>query len=326
VEHSRLLSVVIGHSKDPNAKLTIVLVSPETASAVLAVKAPTSDVAARAVEAEMRVLLELERLRPPGVLAEIPRVVDVLDFDGRTALVTTAVPGAPMSTSYVRWRHTSRRALVAADFAAAGTWLARLQHGTAGERAPLQMGAAVVPRLRARFAGDQALAADLDRLGAIHARLASSTVRRSAVHGDFWIGNVLLSRGCVSGVVDWEAGAASGEPVRDLVRFALMYALYLDRRSRRSRPVAGHRGLHAGEWGAGVRYALDGSGWFADLFRRFLQHGLGRLGASPDHWRDAALAGIAEVAAFTDDPEFGRHHLELFRRLPDEPPARRSRR
>jgi hypothetical protein len=42
---------------------------------------------------------------------------------------------------------------------------------------------------------------------------------------------------------------------------------------------------------------------------------LDRLGASPVLWRDVALAGIAEVAATTDDPEFARNHLELFHRI-----------
>jgi hypothetical protein len=102
--------------------------------------------------------------------------------------------------------------------------------------------------------------------------------------------------------------------VRDLVRFAVMHALYLDRRTSAGRRVPGHPGLRAGPWGAALDFALDGSGWFPELFRGFLQDGLARLGASPERWRDAALAGIAEVAATTDDPPFARHHLELFRR------------
>jgi hypothetical protein len=83
-----------------------------------------------------------------------------------------------------------------------------------------------------------------------------------------------------------------------------MYALYLDAGAKRS-PL----------WGAGVDFAMNGTGWFPDLFREFLEDGLRRLGASPGLWRDAALAGLAEVAARTDDPAYGRSHLELFRRL-----------
>jgi aminoglycoside phosphotransferase (APT) family kinase protein len=281
----------------------------------LAVKAPTSDLAAQAVEAEMGMLIALAEACPPSLRQTIPSVVDVVDFDGRPALVTTAVAGTAMTTSYMHWRHTARPALVAGDLAAAGEWLARLQDATAGASAALAMGAGVPERLRARFAGEEELEADIERLSVLQARLGANRVPRCAVHGDFWIGNVLLSGGKASGVVDWEAGAMSGEPVRDLVRFALMYALYLDRRTRPGRRVSGHSGLRAGRWGAGVEYATDGDGWFPDLFRQFLSEGLRALGASPASWRDAVLVGLAEVAAFTDDPEFGLRHLELFRRL-----------
>jgi hypothetical protein len=180
------------------------------------------------------------------------------------------------------------------------------------------MEADVASRLSSRFHDVPGLRDDLGRLGEICARLRRYATPRTAVHGDLWLGNVLLDGRRVSGVVDWEGGTASGEPVRDLVRFALMYALFLDRRTKVGRRVPGHRVLGAGDWGAGVVYALDGTGWFPELFRRFLRNGLARLGASPGRWRDAALAGIAETAAFTDDEDFGRLHLELFRRLASE--------
>jgi hypothetical protein len=84
--------------------------------------------------------------------------------------------------------------------------------------------------------------------------------------------------------------------------------------------VRGHPGLRAGAWGAGVHYALDGSGWFPELFRRFLRDGLARLGASPACWRDAAIAGLAEAAAYMDDHDFARRQLELLRRVADASP------
>ena len=314
VETSGLQSLVVGTSKYPNAKITILLVSPASGRPVLAVKAPTTDAAARAVESETRVLTEIRRLVPERLRLTIPRVVRVVEFGGRPAVVTTAVQGLLMTTSYVRWRHTASPARVAADFAAVEAWLGDFQRETAREPAPVNMDAAVSARLQSRFADDPLLDADLDRLAQMQERLRHSTVVRTAIHGDMWFGNVLLSGGRASGVVDWEAGATSGEPVRDLVRFALMYALYLDRRTRVGRRVVGHAGLRADGWGVGVEFALNGTGWFPDLFRGFLRDGLTRLGASPDGWRDAAVAGIAEVAALTDDHGFAQRHLELFRR------------
>jgi hypothetical protein len=102
------------------------------------------------------------------------------------------------------------------------------------------------------------------------------------------------------------------------VRFALTYALYLDCRTRPGRRVAGHSGLRADRWGAAVEYAFAGRGWFPTLFRQFIAEGLARLGTSPAAWRDAALAGLAEIASLSDDPAFGQLHLELFGRLAAE--------
>jgi len=320
VQGSGLRSLVIGVSSDPNAKVTVLLLSPADARPMLAVKVPTTDAAARAVEAETRLLSSLGALGSRHLLDTIPRVVDVVDFEGRPSLVMTAVQGTPMTTAYMRWRHTARPARVAADFAAVGAWLAELQLTSAGAVATVDMDGDVAARLRNRFAAEERLGADLERLAQIHGRLARHAVPRTAVHGDLWFGNVLLTDGRCTGVVDWEAGADSGEPLRDLVRFALMYALYLDRRTRAGRPVRGHPGLRAGTRGAGIRYALDGRGWFPDLFRTFLGDGLVRLGAARGSWRDAALAGIAEIAALTDDDGFARLHLELFRRLADTEP------
>lgn len=305
VAASGLQSLVVATSKDPNAKVTVLLVSPQSGEAVFAVKAPTTAGAERAVDAEARVLGLLDRTRLGALGETIPRLVEIVEFAGRRAFVMSALPGRPLSTAYASRRHTRDPAKVAADFAAAGEWLAELQRATAGDEVGPERGGGVLARLADRFAGDGALEHDLERLAAIEARLRRSAVRRTVVHGDFWVGNILGSNGRVSGVVDWEAAAPAGEPVRDLVRFANMYALYSER-GRRART----RG-----WGAGLEHVLYGSGWFAALYRRFLQDGLVRLGADPARWRDAGLAGIAEVAALTDHGTFARLHLELFRRL-----------
>jgi aminoglycoside phosphotransferase (APT) family kinase protein len=314
VRESGLQSLVACASKNPNAKFTVLLVSPTTRRAVRAVKVPTTDIAEAAVEAEGQMLLELERLTTP-VAGTVPRLVDLVEFDGRVGIVMTAVSGTPMTTSYLRSRHTATPAAIAADFAAVDAWLTDFQNGTAGKTAAVDMDGGVTARLADRFGDHVALDEALDRVAEIHRSLETNAVSRTAVHGDLWFGNVLVSDGRASGIVDWEAGGIAGEPLRDLARFAHMYALFLDRRTRPGRTVAGHRGLRAGEWGAGVAFAVNGAGWFPELFRRFLRDGLARLGASPEHWRELALAGIAEVAALADEDEYARHHLELFLRL-----------
>jgi aminoglycoside phosphotransferase len=312
VERSQMRVLVIGTSKDPNAKITMLLLPRGNDRPVLAVKIPTTDEAERAVHREGRLLAELRGNCRRSVLGTIPRVVDLLEYGGRRALVATAVPGVPMSASYLRWRHTARRRTVDADFSAAARWIAAFQAGTARKIASMDVTSDVARSLSARFAGHASTESCVAMLGEIGERLKTNRTPRTAVHGDLWFGNVLISEGAISGVVDWECGAAAGEPVRDLVRFALMYALYLDRRDGSRR--AGHRDLRR-VWGAGIVHAFEGRGWFPDIFREFLRDGLERLGASPASWRDVALAGIAEVAALTDDPEFARNHLELFHRI-----------
>jgi hypothetical protein len=307
-------SVVIGVSKDPNAKVTVLLVSERDGMPVMAVKVPTTPIAAAAVESETAALVELHARYSGVSIRTIPRVVRMVEVDGLRGVVMTAVPGTPMTRGYVCGRG-SRRGRAEAHLGAVSEWLASLHSVTASGSAEIDMDAGVTSGLRARFGDDRRLGDDLGRLAAIHARLESEHAARAVVHGDLWFGNVLVGPGGVTGVVDWEAACLCGEPVRDVARFAIMYALYLDegtgvlgrwhgRDAKRSRP-----------WGDGIEFGMNGTGWFPDLFRGFLRDGLRRLGASPALWRDAVLAGVADVAARTDDPAFGRLHLDLFRRL-----------
>jgi hypothetical protein len=308
--------VVLAASKDPNAKVTFLLEPADPDATGVTVKAPTTDRAADVVESERRLLERLRgEMRNEAVLATLPEVVGTVDFQGLPALVTKTLPGAPMLTAYHRWRHSGRPDLVRADFAMAGRWLAAFHRATAGPYAPIEMDGGIRACLQDRFAGSPGIDEVLARLTEVLARLRRSGTTKSAVHGDFWCGNVLARAGRVSGVVDWEQGSARGEPVRDVVRFALAYALYLDRHTRPGRRVAGHAGLRAGPWGAGIRHAVRGEGWFPRLFRDFIGEGLVRLGAAPGLWRDAALAGLAEIAATADDEAFATHHLELVRSL-----------
>jgi hypothetical protein len=307
-------SVVLALSKDPNAKLTVLLFPVGVAKPVLAVKVPTTVAATHVVEAERLVLETLRRGLPSNLAATLPAVVAVDDAPV-SALASTAMAGTPMSTSYHAWRHLASPAAVRADFAAVERWLASFQSATALGLAPCELGAGQERTIRERFADDAHLASGLAALGAVVGRLGGLRLARTAVHGDFWFGNLLMDNGEISGVVDWESASTSGEPLRDLARYALSYALYLDRHSAAGQSVSGHPGLIAGEWGAGISYAIDGRGWFPDVFRGFLQGGLARLGGDPRAWRDVALAGLAEVAVTADHPEFARQHWELFKRL-----------
>ena len=315
--------VLITASRDPDAKLTFVVTRqlPGTSGSTrLVVKIPVTAAAGESVDREGRMLVDLRRMCTGPLLRTFPRYVQSVVVEERSALVSTALPGAPMSVGYHQWLHTARRSRVAADFRRAEAWLTAFQTDTHLGDKPTTWPAETEDALRRRWDGHPCLDLALRRLQVAGSRLEGRIAPTTAVHGDFWFGNVLVSGDAVTGVVDWENGGVTGCPLRDLARFPLSYALYLDRHTRPGHRVLGHWALRRGDFGAGVRYALLGGGWLTCLVRGFLRDGLLRLGLPPEHWYDVALIGIGEVAATANDEEFGRGHLMLLAGLPDSPP------
>jgi Phosphotransferase enzyme family len=308
--------VLINASRDPDAKLTYVITGPQCGSVPRVVKIPATAAAGEAVDREGRMLVEVRRLGLGRLTPTVPRYVESLTIEGRPVLIATAVPGTPMSIGYHRWPHTARPSAVRGDFGAALTWLAGLQTSTARGDTRVDWPAQVLDAVRGRWDGHPALADAVVRLEAAGDSLSGSRCPDTAVHGDFWFGNLLLQAGSVSGVVDWENASPRGCPLRDVARFVLSYALYLDRHTRPGHRVLGHPGLRRGGFGAGIGYALCDAGWFPDLVRGTLGRELSRLGITPRAWYDVALTGIGEVAAAANDDEFGAGHLQLLASLP----------
>jgi aminoglycoside phosphotransferase len=308
-------AVLIDGSRDPNSGVTVLVVPADAEEPGLAVKIATTATAAAIIAGEARLLMALGRRRLRQVGPTLPRHEGVFDADGMLAVAASMLPGIPMSTGYHAFRHFARPCRVRADFAAAENWLAALHADSMAQRVPITLLDGVAERIAARWPDDTTARQLGEALVPVAARLASATSPRTVVHGDFWAGNVLVTRGTVTGVVDWACGELSGEPLRDVARFALSYSLYLDRHTRAGRPVAGHPGLRADGWGAGIRYAIAGEEWFGRLVRDFVAGALARLGAPPQLWRDVILAGLAEVAATADHPGFAAHHRDLLLRL-----------
>ncbi len=305
-------AVLLAGSRDPNAKLTLVLLDGYGPGFV--VKVPTTPAAADVVRTEGTLLGTLHGHGLGSLAATVPRPVGYATANGLDALVTGALPGRPMTVAYHSWRHTARPRRVRADFTAAANWLAELQRRSAGPPARVTMLGDALDAIDARFGPQPGLR---ERLGGHAAALAAESTPRTVVHGDYWHGNLLVADGEMGGVVDWESGSLAGEPLRDVARFAVSYALYLDRHTRPGRRIAGHRGVRADGWGAGLKHVLSGNGWFPDLVARYVTDALTRLGADPRRWRDVLLAGVAEVAATADHPDFARAHLDLLGRLPE---------
>lgn len=91
----------------------------------------------------------------------------------------------------------------------------------------------------------------------LHAELAGRTVAVAAVHGDYWLGNVLFSGDRPSGVVDWDAAGARELPVIDLLHLVLY-----TRRLVTGRDLGEivYEQLDGGAWTAHERQLLDAHG------------------------------------------------------------------
>lgn len=312
--HGRV--VCLAMSKDPNAKMTILLFSSGEDQPTHAAKVPTTSVAAGKVRQETIVLVSLDREKLGPISGTVPEVAEVVEHMGWPVLVTTALPGRLMLASYHQWRHTARPLSVKSDFEAAGRWLAIFQRKMSiGSTKLAGMTDGLTAELALRFGHEVITDEDVEILLSLHDRLDRHSVARGLVHGDFWPGNLLMKDGQVSGVIDWEGACPDGLLTRDLARFAIAYSLYLDRHTRSGRRVAGHAGLRAGTWGAGLEYAVNGSGWYPELVQQFMAEGLHRLGVDASCARDVILAEIACIAAEADNPEFAKSHLRLLRRL-----------
>jgi hypothetical protein len=312
--------ILLDGSRDPNSGVTLLVTEPGSAEPRLAVKIATTTAAAEVIAREARLLVELRRRPLPQVDQTLPRHLGTFNADGMLASVSSVVPGVPMRTSYHAFRHLAQPDAVRSDFAAAQDWLTALHADSMTGAAPIALLDGMAAQIAARWPDDPRTPDLASRLELLAARLSSAGTKRTVVHGDFWAGNLLISHDTVTGVVDWAAAELSGEPLRDVVRFALSYSLYLDRHTRPGRPVRGHPGLRADGWGAGIRYALSGQGWYGQLVRGFVESALARLGGPAGLWRAALLAGLGEIAATADHADFAIRHRDLLLQLISEAP------
>jgi hypothetical protein len=307
----RVRAVVLNNSKDPDPKATMLLFWPGSRFPWAAAKLPSTGRSQMAVRREAGFLLELHARFSGDVLRTIPRRLTAFEAGlPPGAMLVEALDGVPLSVGYCRPGHLRSAAAVERDFGCVARWLADLHAATTQQHARVRLAGDVLDRLAERFAGDAAATRVRDRLAAAARALDGMRGPKTVVHGDFWMGNVLVDEGRVSGVVDWESADITGEPLRDIARFALAYALYLDRGTRPGRRVRGH-GFAASGWGAGVPYLVSGTGWFPSVARGFVADAMARLGADPALCRELLLFGLAEVAARSDNDEWAYRHLTL---------------
>ncbi len=302
--------VVLAMSKDDNPKALVLVFADGEDRPSLAIKVGLTATASAVVRSEAQFLSAVAQVDPGRVNGTVPRVVEVREVGLTAMLAMTAHPGTPLSVDYHRWGHTSRAECVAEDFRLAATWLNQV---AALPVSPV-LAANWAGKLRRRWAHHSGCAGASAVTQALEQRLLIERAP-GLMHGDYWCGNVLRTEGRVSGVVDWEHALLGGDPLRDRVRFALAYSLYLDRHTRPGAQVRGHRGLVANRWGDGIRYVFGEQGWYSAQVQEFVGEGLEATGRSAEGWLDALLLGLSEIAVLSDQEDFARRHLELLAEL-----------
>jgi hypothetical protein len=310
-------AVALGLSKDPNPKTTLLLFRPGGAAPCAAAKLPSTSPSRFAVQREAGFLLDVHRRFSGAVLRTIPRRLTAFEAClPAGSMVVQALPGTPLSVIYTRRGHLRSDIEVGRDFACVSNWLRDLEAATTQSSGPVDLGAPILDALAARYPCDLRAARVLRALEPITRRFSTFQGPKTVVHGDLWLGNILVDGVGVSGVIDWESAQLTGEPLRDVARFALTYALYLDRRTRPGRRIRGHP-VSAGTWGVGIAYILTGDGWFPNTVRGFLCRAMARLGTDPAAWPKLLLMGLADVAATADDDGWAHRHLVLLDQLKD---------
>jgi hypothetical protein len=285
-------ALVAGVDRSAAAKVTLVFFDRAGDLAAVA-KVSRTAASEPALARERETVAELWARRVPSVLARVAEPLLLERVDGRLVLVQAPMGGRPMSAAYYTPGHVADQALVAEDFALAGAWLLGFQRETA--TGPGLLDEALMERWVTR-----AISAYRAEVGwdATEERLFGEVLTRAkallglplpavAVHGDYWMGNLLVDRDGLAGVIDWERGQPSGPAPLDVYKFPTSYALYMDR-SYPGGQVPGHpelprwreRWRRFGESRhlAGFGYAYYGEGWFPERVRGFVADHLRALG------------------------------------------------
>jgi hypothetical protein len=330
--------LVIGMDKAPNAKVVLMLFDAAGNPSVI-VKTGRTDENDVQLRAEFDVL---SHFWDGGLRARIPQPLGLFEVGERLCLAQTALPGRPMTAVYYTPGHVSNRAAVTGDFAAATDWLGEFHRHTAQTPISLEEWRATefadlmkLYRAKVGYNGrEEPLFALIDdRMDA----LKEAKVPQTGLHGDFWMGNLMLGGGkrgqqtTITGVIDWELGGPTGTPIHDIYKFPTSYGFYLDRTVPWAKgKVKGHPGREdtSGRWrsysswpnmlGFGHSYfgsadmvhrgSADmvhrGQGWFPDLVRSFIRERESALGIDPALTPILFCCFLVDQAQRSTVPEF----------------------
>jgi len=165
------------------------------------------------------------RERLPAALRDtVPAALTLAQLGGRFVLIEQGMRGCSMARLVFRNGGLSIGARAKRAFAGAARWLEAFQSATAQETKAwdLDEEEELLSRAFARVGSLLPHESWRELLREARERvrpLRGLEVKRTAQHGDFWAGNVLL-RGRTVGVVDWESARLRGVAVLDPILFA----------------------------------------------------------------------------------------------------------
>ncbi|HEX9343448.1 MAG TPA: aminoglycoside phosphotransferase family protein [Actinomycetota bacterium] len=280
-------AIVAGVDRSPAAKVTLVFFDQAGELAAIA-KVARSAVSEPALEQEHEALTHLWSLGggAPSVRRQVPQPLLLERVAGRLALVVSPLAGRPMTAAYYTPGHVADQATVAADFTLAATWLRAFQTETAAPLQPFDPNqldrwvGQVIRDYRAQVGWSATEEKLFTEVNTRAEALLGLPLPTAAIHGDYWMGNLLVDpSGQLRGVIDWERGRREGPCLLDIYKFPTSYGLYLDR-AYPSGVVPGHpdrqrwqtRWPHLGDWLhlAGFGYTYYGDGWFPQQIRSFI--------------------------------------------------------
>ena len=232
-ERPRLTGGIVAGLYRNSSKVTLILFDAqgELGAVVKATRRPSAEAA---LMAEYAALKELT-LMAPEAMHGAPRPIALERVEGQLVLVESPVEGEPMTARYYSPGHTSDPGRVARDFRASAEWLERFQRTTTTGEVLIDSVSidACVEGVRTRYrreigwnSVEEELFESLTRRGL---EFEGTRLPLVGVHGDFWMGNLLMGEAQIEGVVDWELARLNGLPFQDIFKFPTSYGFYLDR-------------------------------------------------------------------------------------------------
>jgi aminoglycoside phosphotransferase len=275
-----LTPLVIGHRKTQAALVSVVLLGGPVP---LVAKLPRYGGGNAALQREAGTLRDVFGAVAGPVRATIPRPLGIHVVGDTDVLLQTAVPGRHLVAETATKRLS--RQMLRRHFDLMFSWLSDLQAASGAwvmvdDRFVDERLVPLAESAVAALGGDARVGALLDQAIDRARQLVGTPLRMAVVHGDYWAGNVLINRGRVTGVVDWERAAVDDLPIWDPVKAVLDAAFHLDR--YRSVPRRGPRGFprwgELGPWrgtadprcAVGFRAAVVEPGWLSDLAKEAL--------------------------------------------------------